>query len=141
MTSLVRWNPFPRANAWPFDFWGDFSPARPSLDVPIKLGVDVRHNEKGYSIEASLPGFNAENIDVTIDDGVLRIAATKESDETQNHGKYLVRERRSGKFYRALRIPDSVDVEGASTSHKNGVLTIELPKSEVSQPKRLQIAA
>ena len=141
MTSLIRWNPSTRTKVWPFDFWGDFSPARPNLDVPIKLGVDVAHNDKGYTIEASLPGFNAGDIDVTIDDGVLRIAATKESDETQNHGKYLVRERRSGKFYRALRIPDSVNVEDASTSYKNGVLTIELPKSEVSQPKRLQIAA
>ncbi len=141
MTSLIRWNPSTRTKVWPFDFWGDFSPARPNLDVPIKLGVDVAHDDKGYTIEASLPGFNAGDIDVTIDDGVLRIAATKESDETQNHGKYLVRERRSGKFYRALRIPDSVNVEDASTSYKNGVLTIELPKSEVSQPKRLQIAA
>ena len=141
MTSLIRWNPSTRTKVWPFDLWGDFSPARPNLDVPIKLGVDVAHNDKGYTIEASLPGFNAGDIDVTIDDGVLRIAATKESDETQNHGKYLVRERRSGKFYRALRIPDSVNVEDASTSYKNGVLTIELPKSEVSQPKRLQIAA
>ena len=141
MTALTRWSPFHRSAVFPFDFWGGVTPPRPNLDVPLKLGVDVAHNAERYTIEASLPGFDPEKIDVTVDDGVLRIVAKNESEETKENDKYLVRERRSGSFYRALRIPDGVDIDAATTSYKNGILEIKLPKSESEQPKRLPIAA
>lgn len=141
MTALTRWSPFHRAVVSPFDLWGSVTPSRPNLDVPLKLGVDVAHNEDRYTIEASLPGFDPEKIDVTVDDGVLKIVAKNQSEETQEQGTYLVRERRSGSFYRALRIPKGVDIDAATTSYKNGILKIQLPKSESEQPKRLPIAA
>ena len=141
MTALTRWSPFHRTAVFPFDFWGGVTPPRPNLDVPLKLGVDVAHNAERYTIEASLPGFDPEKIDVTVDDGVLRIVAKNESEETKENDRYLVRERRSGRFYRALRIPDGVDIDAATTSYKNGILEIKLPKSESEQPKRLPIAA
>ena len=141
MTSLTRWNPFPRTIGWPFDFWSDHAPVRVRSNISLKLGVDVIQNADNYTIEASLPGFSADDIEVTVDDGVLRIAATQTSDETKEDGHYLVRERRSGKFYRALRIPDGVNTDAAKTRYKDGVLKIELPKNEAGQPKRLAIAA
>lgn len=141
MTSLTRWNPFPHTVGWPFDFWNGHAPIRVRSGIPLKLGVDVIQNAGNYTIEASLPGFNTDDIEVTVDDGVLRIAATHASDETQEDGSYLVRERRSGKFYRVLRIPDGVDIDAAKTSYKDGVLKIELPKTDADHPKRLPIAA
>ena len=141
MTSLTRWNPFPRTVSRPFDFWSDHAPVRVRSDIPLKLGVDVIQNADNYTIEASLPGFNPEDIEVTVDDGVLRVAATHASDETEDDGRYLVRERRSGKFYRALRIPDGIDIDAAKTGYKDGVLKIELPKADSGHPKRLPIAA
>ena len=141
MTALTRWSPFHRTAVFPFDFWGTATPSRPNLDVPSKLGVDVAHNAERYTIEASLPGFDPEQIDVTVDDGVLRIVAKNECEETKESGSYLVRERRSGSFFRALRIPEGVDINAATTSYKNGILEIKLPKSESEQPKRLPIAA
>ena len=98
-------------------------------------------NPDNYTIEASLPGFSAEDIDVTVDDGVLRIVATNSSDETSENSRYLVRERRYGKYFRALRVPEGVDVDSATTGYKDGVLRIELPKNDGAQPKRLPIAA
>jgi HSP20 family protein len=141
MRSLTRWTPFTRTVSWPFDFWGDGAIARIGSAVPLKLGVDVIQNPSNYTIEASLPGFDVNDIDVTVDDGVLRIAATHSSDETKEDGRYLVRERRNGKYYRALRIPDGIDIDAAKTGYKDGVLKIELPKNDVDQPKRLPIAA
>ena len=82
MTSLTRWNPFPRTAGWPFDFWSDYAPVRRASNAPFKLGVDVIQNPDNYTIKASLPGFSAEDIDVTVDDGVLRIVATNSSGET-----------------------------------------------------------
>ena len=141
MTSLARWNRFPRTAGWPFDFWSDYAPVRRASDAPFKLGVDVIQNPDNYTIEASLPGFNAEDIDVTVDDGVLRIVAANSSDESSDNSRYLVRERRYGKYFRALRVPDGVDVDSATTGYKDGVLKIELPKIDAPQPKRLPVSA
>lgn len=141
MTSLTRWTPFHRTASWPFDFWSDYAPVRRTSDAPFKLGVDVIQNPDNYTIEASLPGFSAEDIDVTVDDGVLRIIATNTSGEASESGRYLVRERRYGKYFRALRVPDGVDVDSATTGYKDGVLKIELPKNDGAQPKRLPIVA
>ena len=141
MTALTRWSPFSRTVAWPFDAWNNLASIHRSSNVPLRLGLDVIHNADNYTVEASLPGFTADEIDVTVDDGVLRIAASKSSDESHDGGRYVVRERRSGKFYRAVRIPEGVDIEAATTAYKDGVLRIELPKTESEQPKRLPIAA
>ena len=141
MTALTRWSPFTRSAAWPFDLWNDFAGNRRSINAPLRLGLDVIHNADRYTVEASLPGFSAEEIDVTVDDGVLRIGAEKSTDNTEDNGSYVVRERRTGKFYRAIRIPDGVDIEAATTNYKDGVLRIDLPKNETGQPKRLPIAA
>ena len=141
MTSLTRWKHFPGPAGWPFDFWNDYTPVRRASSAPFKLGVDVIQNSDNYTIEASLPGFDADEIDVTVDDGVLRIAAANSSDETQEDGRYLVRERRYGKYFRALRVPEGVDIDSAKTGYKDGVLRIELPKSDSAQTKRLPISA
>ena len=141
MTALTRWSPFTRSAAWPFDLWNDFAGNKRSVNAPLRLGLDVIHNADRYTVEASLPGFSAEEIDVTVDDGVLRIGAEKSTDNTEDNGKYVVRERRTGRFYRAIRIPDGVDIEAAETTYKDGVLKIDLPKNETGQPKRLPIAA
>lgn len=141
MTALTRWSPFSRSVAWPFDIWNDFAGTRRSANVPLRLGLDVINRADGYTVEASLPGFDADEIDVTVDEGVLRIAASKSSDATEDNGSYVVRERRTGKFYRAIRIPDGVDIDAAATSYKDGVLRIDLPKVDSGKPKRLPIAA
>ena len=141
MTALTRWSPFTRSIAWPFDIRDGFAATRRSANVPLKLGLDVIDKADGYIVEASLPGFSADEIDVTVDQGVLRIAASKSSDATDDNGSYVVRERRTGKFYRGIRIPESVDVDAAEINYKDGVLRIALPKNELSQPKRLPIAA
>ncbi len=141
MTSLTRWSPFTRSAAWPFDLWNDFAGNRRSVNAPLRLGVDVIQNADRYTVEASLPGFDADEIEVTVNDGVLRIGAAKSTDNTEDNGSYVVRERRTGKFYRAIRIPDGVDIEATTTSYKDGVLRIDLPKNENGQPKRLPIAA
>ena len=141
MTSLIqRRNILPLAH-WPFGIWGDFERFRPTISAPAKLGVDVVRNDNGYLIEASLPGFDVDDIEVTVDRGVLRISAEHQEDETKEPGKYVVRERYAGKFQRALRIPESVDVDTATTAYKDGVLTVELPVRETDQPHRLPVAA
>lgn len=144
-THIRRWRPFdtvaPIAR-FPFSAWFDFTPDTWRSGVPIHLGLDVTRDEDSYTVEASLPGVSAEDIDVTIDHGVLKIVASAEKDEgTGDEGKYLLRERRVGSFYRAIRLPEDVDADNAETAYRNGVLYITLPKHEGSQSKKLEVKA
>ena len=90
-------------------------------------------------VQASLPGFKADDIEVTVDDGLLRITAESQSEQEERQGSYLMRERRSGKLQRALRLPDSIDAEKAQTRYVDGVLSVTFPRVEAKKAKRLQI--
>ena len=144
-THIRRWRPFdtiaPIAR-FPFSAWFDFTPDAWRSGVPMHLGLDVTRDEDRYTVEASLPGVSPEDIDVTIDQGVLKIvASTEKAESNSDEGKYLLRERRVGSFYRAIRLPDDVDADNAETTYRNGVLYITLPKQEGSQSKKLEVKA
>lgn len=144
-THIRRWRPFDTVGPiarFPFSAWFDFAPDTWRSGVPIHLGLDVIRGEDGYTVEASLPGVSAEEIDVTIDQGILKIVASAEKAEsTGDEGKYLLRERRVGSFYRAIRLPEDVDADNAETAYRDGVLHITLPKLEGSQSKKLEVKA
>jgi HSP20 family protein len=101
--------------------------------------VDVVQDDDSIVVRASLPGFKAENIEVSVDDGVLSISAETEAIADADGEGYLLREGRSGKFRRALKLPDTVDVDQAESTYANGVITITLPKTEARKPKRLEV--
>ena len=103
------------------------------------IPLDVVQDDDSFVVTASLPGLPADGIDVTLEDGLLTINGETKADTEETDGSYVMRERRSGKFHRALRLPDTVDVERAEPRYVDGVLTIKLPKIEAKKAKRLQI--
>ena len=105
--------------------------------VPLDV---VREGDK-IMVHASLPGVDPENIDVSVEDSVLTITATTNADVEREDGEYLMRERRTGSFHRALRLPDTVDTERIQPGYKNGVLTITIPKAESKKAKRLKVVS
>ncbi len=103
--------------------------------------LDVVQDGDSIVIHGTLPGVKAEDISVTIDDGVLEIKAESKTDHQEQNGNYLIRERRAGKFHRVLRLPDSVDADKAETRYEDGVLTVRLPKVEARKAKVLEVNA
>ena len=112
-------------------------PAVEGWSVPLDV---VREGDK-IMVHASLPGVDPENIDVSVEDSVLTITATTNADVEREDGEYLMRERRTGSFHRALRLPDTVDTERIQPGYKNGVLTITIPKAESKKAKRLKVVS
>ena len=112
-------------------------PAVEGWSVPLDV---VREGDK-IMVHASLPGVDPENIDVSVEDSVLTITATTNADVEREEGEYLMRERRTGSFHRALRLPDTVDTERIQPGYKNGVLTITIPKAESKKAKRLKVVS
>ncbi len=105
------------------------------------IPLDVTRTGDDVVVKASLPGVKKENVDVTIEDNVLTIRAEiAEEGERENAG-YLLKERRSGSFYRAVRLPETVDSENAKSAYGDGVLTITLPKLEEKKARKLSITS
>lgn len=106
------------------------------------LALDIAETEDSLTVEASLPGINPDDVEISVHDGVLTIKAEVEHEEEQEaEGKYYLRERRSGSFHRALRLPLEVNADAAEATFNNGVLTLTLPKVEEAKPKKIAVKA
>jgi HSP20 family protein len=105
------------------------------------IPLDVVQEGDNIVVKASVPGVNPEDIDVSIENDVLTIKGQTKEEREQQEGNYLMRERRSGSFYRALRLPDTLDSDRAQPHYENGVLTISFPRMESKRAKRLQITS
>ena len=122
---------------YPSRLWG--FPAGDGTINRWAIPVDVVEEDGNLLVHASLPGLNPDDIEVSIEDSVLTIKGrTQEAHERQEDG-YLLRERRSGSFYRTLRLPETVDADKADPHYENGVLTITMPKVESKRVKYLKV--
>ena len=100
------------------------------------IPIDLTQDGDDVVLRATVPGVAPEDIDVTIEDGVLTINAETPND---NDASFIIRERRAGKLYRALRLPNTLDVGKAESEYKHGVLTLTVPKVEAVKARRLEI--
>ncbi len=103
--------------------------------------LDVVQDGDNIVVKATLSGINPDDIDVTIEDGTLTIAGETQEEHEEKKENYLLRERRTGKFRRTLRLPDTVDADKTETTYENGVLTVTFPKVEAKKAKKLEIKA
>ena len=104
------------------------------------ISLDVVQNSDELVVTASVPGTTKEQIKVSVDDDVLTIRAEVDDSSSEETDNYLLRERRTGTYYRALRLPDTVDYDNAESTFKDGVLTIKLPKLESKKVRELEIS-
>ncbi len=104
-----------------------------------KPSVDVRETEDAYILEAELPGFDENNVEVNVDKHVLHISSKQEEEKSEEKKEYLLRERSFYSFERSFSLPEHVDEEKISGEFKQGVLTLTIPKSEKQKPKRIDV--
>ena len=90
-------------------------------------------------VEAQLPGIKPEDIDVTVEQGVLTIRGETKAEEERKERNYLIREHRAGRFSRSLRLPATYDPDACQADFEHGVLRLSFPKSEAAKPRRIQI--
>jgi len=103
--------------------------------------VDIKEEENRFVIRADVPGVLAENIDVTMEDGVVSIQGHRDTETESEHEGWRRVERTSGRFFRRFSLPETADGEGIKAACKNGVLEIEIPKHAKSLPRRIQVKA
>lgn len=102
--------------------------------------VDISETENAHLIEMDLPGVSKEDVEVTVEDGVLKISGERSRSREKSQGDYSRVERSYGRFYRSFRLGQQVDPSDIEATHENGVLTISLPKAEESRPHKIDIS-
>ena len=105
--------------------------------------ADVHEEAARFLVTADIPGVDPEDIEITVDDGMLTIRGERnlEAPEDGAESGYRRVERTHGRFYRRFTLPDTADAEAVSAVGNNGVLEITIPKKETLQGKRIKVAA
>lgn len=102
--------------------------------------IDMTETDKAYKVTAELPGMDPENVEVTFDDGLLRISGEKREEREENEKGYRFSERSYGSFERVLELPAAAMGDKIKAKFKNGVLTVNVPKDNKALSKGKRIA-
>ena len=105
------------------------------------LPLDVREIESGYEIQAHVPGFKPEEVDVTFSDGLLRIQAEHAEKSHEEARGWLRREVAFGNYQRSIQLPSDVNGDEITATFENGVLTLTVPKVPRPQPKKIEVTS
>jgi HSP20 family protein len=127
------------------NFWGGFG--TPSLlrenggvgGIALDVRVDASEDDKAYHVTAELPGLSEKDVEVTFADNTLTISGEKKEEKEVKEENYHRRERSFGSFRRSFTLPVEVDEAKISAAFKDGVMTIDLPKSKTAQKKAKKI--
>lgn len=107
-------------------------------------GVDIREDGDTLVVEAELPGFKKEQVDITLENQTLTIAAERRDEpkgeqSNGNGGNYLLNERRYTRFLRSFTLPPTVDEKSVQAKLEHGVLTVTLNKREETKPRKISV--
>lgn len=107
---------------------GDFAPR-----------LDVSETDQELLISAELPGMEPEDIDISLDRGMLTISGEKRAEKEEKGKRFYRVERSFGSFHRSVPLPDEVDENKVDASFKRGVLKVKLPKTQAAKEKNKRI--
>lgn len=101
--------------------------------------VDIREEEDRFVIHADVPGVTPEDIDVTMEQGVLTISGNRPETERSEKEGYRRIERVAGRFFRRFTLPDTANAEAITARSNNGVLEVVIPKQAKVMPRRISV--
>lgn len=107
--------------------------------LTYRLPVDIVETEQGYRIQAPVPGFRPQDVEVTYSDGVLSIRARRSEEQTRREGNYVRRELAMGDYQRQIMLPRDLQADNIKATFDNGMLTIEVPGAPKARPARIEI--
>jgi HSP20 family protein len=101
--------------------------------------LDISERKDAYLVTVELPGVEAEDLEITLEDGLLTIQGERHFAHDSSEQQFHRVERRYGAFRRSITLPAHVMADGIQASADNGVLQILVPKMEEATPKRIQV--
>ena len=140
--SLIRYQPirlFDHFNEDINRYFGTTHKTVPAQTYNWAPAVDIHEEEGCYLLSADIPGVERENIEITLEDGVLILKGERAEADGKNEKLYRRKERQYGTFMRKFTLPDTVDMQNISATVKAGVLSVMIPKQAKPQPTRITI--
>lgn len=140
MTSMQR----PPRDARDVRFWPE-SEATQARSRPVRRGarvfpsIIISATEDRLLVRAEMPGMNLERLEISVSGDVLSIQGVRLTGESLEGGWYHRRERESGGFSRAVRLPAKVDGDKTEASYQAGVLIVTVPLREAAKPRQVPI--
>ena len=140
MANIARYNPFD-------ELFNEFSkgffvrPFAAAEGAEPKMKLDVKEDEKAYTVRADIPGVKKEDIQVDIDANAVTVRAEmKQEKEEKKDEKLIYSERSYGMVSRSFTLPVDVDAKAAKAEYKDGVLNLTLPKKGNGSAKRIPVS-
>ena len=101
--------------------------------------VDIREEPDRYLLHADIPGVKAEDIEISMENGILTIRGERRHEMEESAQGVHRRERQQGVFMRRFTLPDTIDAEAIEATSREGVLEVSLPKSATQQPRKIEV--
>ena len=132
LPTLTRrsYRPFFMSNLFDDDFF-NLTPAR-SGSLPA---VNIREDEKNYTIELAVPGMDKKDLKIDINEDLLTIATERSQENEENKDGYKRKEFSYSSFSRNFYIPENADKDKIAATYRDGILFVELPKKEEDKTK------
>jgi HSP20 family protein len=144
--TLIKWNPLmgkerqnqllPTAERFFESFFNnDLFQGGYASHVP---SVNITEKEEGYSIEVSAPGFEKKDFNISVEEGILTISGAHSSENSSENKSFIRKEFNYGSFTRSFNLADLVNEDKIDAKYENGILKVELPKSEKTKAKNVK---
>lgn len=119
----------------------DFFRARKMAVPGFTPAVDIHETKEGYELLADLPGMKPEDVDLTVENGVLTISGERKAEKAEEKDGYKRIERTYGSFRRSFTLPKGVDAEGIQAHVEHGQLRVKVPKPVAELPRKIKVGA
>lgn len=135
---IIKFNPF---TPWLTDrFFPSVDEEENWPQIRVNEGLDVYETDSEVVVKASVPGIPSDKVEVTFEDGVLRIKAESQEDKEEKEGKKVVyKQQRASYFDYTTTLPRAVDGDRIDAEVSNGVVTIKAPIAQAAKPKRITV--
>ena len=143
MVNVTRFDPFQVSSQDPFDevFRGFFRPVKMESKQEALIKMDVREDDKAYTVHAEIPGVKKEDIHVSIEGNQVSISAEiRQEKEVKDGEKVLRSERYYGKAFRSFSLGSEIDEGTSRAKYADGILELTLPKKAASSARKLVIS-
>ena len=142
--ALIRWNPWREIEEMADRYTRTAGHTHTGSQEVVAAGdwaprVDIAETENAFEIKAELPDVKKEDVKVSVVNGVLMIRGERKQEKEENGKKFHRVERKYGSFTRSFTLPDNVDENDIKATFKDGVLSLQIHKTEVATPKAIEV--
>lgn len=135
--ALIPWKPlFDLEKFFEDEDW--LIPVFPRVDF-IKPAMDIKETDKEVIAEIEIPGFDPEKIDVSVENGVLKVKGEMDEKKEEKEKGYWRKEIRKGSFERMVKLPIAIKEEEIKATYEKGILKIVMPKIKAKSSSKVKI--